>query len=268
MAFLEKISPTTKAGLLGALGGVALATLAAHVPALTPSWCRPRAGKAVYVLIVEMKLSAERGGVEAFKRAWAVLAADVKAREDRCLTYELSQSVDDPNSISIFERYVDQADLDVTHRAGVAFKEFGRQLSKGGALEGLVVSRSMRTFRESGVGYMNKSADTFVLVVEMTLNAQMGGVAALKAAWAGLAADVKAREPNCLSYELIESTQDPLKVVIYERYASRSDLDVAHQAGAAFKAFGKRLGEQDLKGLVVEKKKSYFIESGVGYWAK
>ena len=27
----------------GVLGGVALATLAAHVPALVPSWCRPPA---------------------------------------------------------------------------------------------------------------------------------------------------------------------------------------------------------------------------------
>lgn len=140
----------------GVLGGVALATLAAHVPALVPSWCRPRTHKKVYVLLVQMKLNPAMGGAKAFKEAWAALAADVKAREPNCLSYELSESTSDPNSIIIFERYVAQRDLEVTHNEGLVFKAFGKRLGEG-ELKGLVVSREKTFYVESDVGFMARA---------------------------------------------------------------------------------------------------------------
>ena len=156
----------------GVLGGVALAALAAHVPALTPSWCRPAAARKV-----------------------AVASSSAATAEAP------------PRSV-------------------------------------------------------------FVLLVQMKLNAAMGGAAALKAAWAALAEDVRKSEPNCLSYELCEDVDDPNSIIIYERYLHRSDLEGAHNSGAVFKAFGKRLGEGDLKGLVVSKSKSFFVESNVGFMTR
>ena len=155
----------------GVLGGVALATLAAHVPALVPSWCRPpakavvvssasasaaasAAPKGVYVLLVQMKLNPAMGGAKAFKEAWAALAADVKANEPNCLSYELCEDTSDPNAVIIYERYVAQSDLDVTHNSGAVFKAFGKRINEG-ELKGLVLSREpKRFFLESNVGFM------------------------------------------------------------------------------------------------------------------
>jgi len=48
--------------------------------------------------------------------------------------------------------------------------------------------------------------------------------------------------------------EDENEVIIYERYATKADLTDVHNSGAVFKAFGKRLGEQDLKGAVALRK--------------
>ena len=145
----------------GVLGGMVLAALAAHVPALVPSWCRPKrigaSPRRVYVLLVQMKLNPALGGAKAFKAAWAALAADVKANEPNCLSYELCEDAADPDSIIIYERYVSPHDLDVTHAAGAAFKAFGKRLNEG-ELKGLVLSREpKRFFWESTEGFMERA---------------------------------------------------------------------------------------------------------------
>ena len=108
----------------------------------------------------------------------------------------------------------------------------------------------------------------YVLLVTMKLNPAMGGLETFKKAWKPLADDVRSKEPNCLSYELCENEEDPNSIIIYERYIAKSDLTGKHNEGIIFKAFGKRLGEQDLKGLVVEKSKSFYYETNVGYMSK
>ena len=108
----------------------------------------------------------------------------------------------------------------------------------------------------------------FVLLVSMKLDPAKGGVEVFKEAWAPLAADVKLREKNCLSYELCEGAEDKNSIIIYERYVARADLDGAHAEGLCFKAFGKRLGEGDLKGLVVERSKHFYVETNIGYMTK
>lgn len=55
-----------------------------------------------------------------------------------------------------------------------------------------------------------------------------------------------------LTQELAE--EDENEVIIYERYATKADLTDVHNSGAVFKAFGKRLGELDLKGAVALRK--------------
>ena len=108
----------------------------------------------------------------------------------------------------------------------------------------------------------------YVLMVSMKLNPAMGGLETFKKAWKPLADDVRSKEPNCLSYELCENEEDPNSIIIYERYIAKTDLTGKHNEGVVFKAFGKRLGEQDLKGLVLEKSKSFYYETNVGYMSK
>jgi quinol monooxygenase YgiN len=108
----------------------------------------------------------------------------------------------------------------------------------------------------------------FVLLVSMKLNPAMGGLQTFKEAWSRLAADVKKREPNCLSYELCAGEEDENSIIIYERYVSKADLTLTHNEGIAFKAFGKRLGEGELKGLVLEKSKEFYVETNVGFMSR
>jgi quinol monooxygenase YgiN len=140
----------------GVLGGAVLAAIAAHIPVLTPAWCKPEAATAVYVLLITMKLNPEMGGAKKFKEAWASLAADVKAKEKNCLSYEVADSSDEPDSIIIYERYKSKRDLDETHNNGVVFKAFGKRIHEGD-LKGLVVSRTRSTFIESNVGFMTRA---------------------------------------------------------------------------------------------------------------
>jgi len=139
----------------GVLGGAALAAVLAHLPYFTPSWCRPEAAKGVFVLLITMKLNAEMGGAKKFKEAWAALAADVKAREKNCLSYEVADSTEEADSIVIYERYRSRRDLEETHNSGVVFKAFGKRIHEGD-LKGLVVSRTRSTFVESNVGFMTR----------------------------------------------------------------------------------------------------------------
>ena len=108
----------------------------------------------------------------------------------------------------------------------------------------------------------------FVLLVSMRLNPAMGGLKTFKEAWGPLAADVKKREPNCLSYELCSGEEDENSIIIYERYVAKVDLTSTHNEGVIFKAFGKKLGEGELKGLVLEKSKSTFYETNVGFMSR
>ena len=46
--------------------------------------------------------------------------------------------------------------------------------------------------------------------------------------WSPLAKRVRENEPNCLSYELSYVNGDDTKIMIFERYVNKSDLDGIH----------------------------------------
>jgi len=134
----------------------------------------------------------------------------------------------------------------------------------GGALAALLVAHAGLT----PSWCRRERRGVYVLVVRLKLNPALGGVSAFKAAWAPLAADVRSLETGCLSYELAVREHDENEVIIYERYATKSDLEVVHNAGASFKAFGALLGEGALKGLVLEKSKATYYETNVGFMTR
>ena len=109
----------------------------------------------------------------------------------------------------------------------------------------------------------------FVLAVRLTLNPEKGGLQAFLAAWQPLAKFCLENEPNTLSYELAYGEEDPNEIIIYERYVTKSDLVDVHHKGAAFLAFGKRIGpDGPLAGLVLNKTKATYFESNVGYMGR
>lgn len=105
----------------------------------------------------------------------------------------------------------------------------------------------------------------YVLLVRLKLNPAMGGSKAFQEAFKPLAQDVLRNEPRCLSYELCVGEEDENEICIYERYVEKADLVGTHNSGASFKAFGKRLGEGNLKGLVLSKEKMTFFETNTGF---
>lgn len=142
------------AGVLGATLGAAFMLGLVHVKSLTPSWCLP-SKKRVYVLLVQMKLNPAMGGLETFKKAWKPLADDVRSKESNCLSYELCENEEDPNSIIIYERYTAKSDLTGQHNEGIVFKAFGKRLGEQD-LKGLVIEKSKSFYYETNVGYMSK----------------------------------------------------------------------------------------------------------------
>jgi quinol monooxygenase YgiN len=114
----------------------------------------------------------------------------------------------------------------------------------------------------SGGGEDNARAkNVFVLAVHLTI--KQGSLELFKERWGVLAAHCRSgAEPNCLSYELCvkEGTQDSAagtELLIYERYVSKADLEVTHNASAPFKAFGKWLNEESM--IVLAKSKALCV---------
>ena len=106
-----------------------------------------------------------------------------------------------------------------------------------------------------------RATGVFVLAVSLTIKA--GSLALFKERWGALAAHCRSgAEPNCLSYELCvkEGTEDSAagtELLIYERYVTKADLEVTHNASAPFKAFGKWLNEES--GIVLAKSKAWCV---------
>eukprot|EP00440_Ansanella_granifera_P010666 gb/GFBE01011575.1/.p1 GENE.gb/GFBE01011575.1/~~gb/GFBE01011575.1/.p1 ORF type:complete len:146 (+),score=30.76 gb/GFBE01011575.1/:1-438(+) len=84
--------------------------------------------------------------------------------------------------------------------------------------------------------------------------------------WSDMAETVYKSEPNCLSYQFCDGEDDTLVCIIYERYATRADLDGPHQVN--LKAWQSRYAEY-MAGLgEVKMEMMHFTESYVGYMSK
>jgi hypothetical protein len=142
MAFLREMSLNGSTGWL-ALVGAAVAGAAVAVAVVRP---RPQPPKA-FVLMIRLKF--KPGGRSRFIHRWSSLAQFVAAKEPNTLTYELAYSKADPElgkrdregraaaccalpssrpsayetgAAFIYERYVAEADLKVTHNSSAPFK--------------------------------------------------------------------------------------------------------------------------------------------------
>jgi len=80
----------------------------------------------------------------------------------------------------------------------------------------------------------------FVLCVTLQFKSEPARDA-FKGLFAGFAAWVRANEPFTLSYDVLQSDKDALKVMIVERYATRGDYAEGHRTSAEFLAFRAKL---------------------------
>ena len=87
---------------------------------------------------------------------WSAIAAHCRTYEPSCLSYELYQDEKDPNSAIIFERYVTEQDLTVTHRQSAPFLAL-RQRSQEAQL---VKESKSRGYHEAGIGFVSRAEVT------------------------------------------------------------------------------------------------------------
>jgi quinol monooxygenase YgiN len=100
-----------------------------------------------YVLVVKLKLKA--GSRQQFIDIFRPLAAFCEQKEPYTITYSLSTSEKDPDTIMIYERYRNKDDLKITHDGSKEKAAFGELLAKSG----LIVEKSLEEYMETGVGY-------------------------------------------------------------------------------------------------------------------
>ena len=90
-------------------------------------------------------------------RQWMALcsaiAAHCRSYEPSCLSYELYQDEHEPDSVMIFERYVTEQDLTVTHRQSAPFLALRQRTEEGQ----LVKERWSRGYHESNVGFVSRA---------------------------------------------------------------------------------------------------------------
>ena len=93
------------------------------------------------------------GKKEQWLAAWTVIAAHCRTYEPQCLSYELFHDEADADSAIIFERYVTEEDLTVTHRQSAPFLELRRRATEG---QWVKESRSSG-FHEAGIGFVSRA---------------------------------------------------------------------------------------------------------------
>ena len=126
---------------------------------------------------------------------------------------------------------------------------FGAGLAAGTVLSGLLAGRRPRASHPR----------VHVLLCTFTF-ASKADRDSFTASWSALAARVYRDEPNCLSYEMCNVIDDDTKVIIYERYKSRADLDGAHQQSLAEHKKTAAMGAAPIERSFV-----HFTETNIGH---
>ena len=98
-----------------------------------------------------------------------------------------------------------------------------------------------------------------VLLVELGFDSEESRNS-FTASWSPLASRVYKDEPNCLSYEMCNAVEDNTKVIIYERYATKADLDGAHQVSLAEHRKTAKMGAAPTL-----KKLTHYTETNIGH---
>ena len=115
--------------------------------------------------------------------------------------------------------------------------------------------------------YNNSSAPAFSLLVTLTFDTDQSKQEFM-ALFAPLAEYVATHEPNTLAYQVLESDQNPLQILLLERYADKQrDYLDTHKSSTAFSDFRAKLAVMQETKQVVLSGQSY-VDGSVGYIKK
>lgn len=102
--------------------------------------------------------------------------------------------------------------------------------------QGTMVDPENGTTRDKRHAACQGLTNAFVLAVQLTFP-NMESQKIFLERWQRLAAFVQDHEPETLAFEALQSDSDPLMLLIYERYTSRSSYENIHRKSEAFTTF-------------------------------
>ena len=94
------------------------------------------------------------------------------------------------------------------------------------------------------------------------LRCRRGNTPELMRLLAPLANDLRRTEPRTLTFQLLQSEQEPDVLLLWERFRSRADMLRLHQATSAYVEFRRQLVRS---GVVVETTHSSWLSTDVGF---
>ena len=184
-----------------------------------------------------------------FHSQFAPLLSSVQANESNMLSFAVLLSDEDPLSVMVLERYARSQAYYEDHCTTQAFLDFTPKLGR------LQPNSSHATYDETDIGFYGRNGtDTFTLTdsrlasawslaVELTFSSE-AKVTQMLEAIVPLVDYIKESEPTTLGYKVMRGDEDPLKVMIMERYVDKDDAYLkVHRSSQEFLDFKGKLRE-------------------------
>ncbi|KAK9459967.1 uncharacterized protein V1516DRAFT_678526 [Lipomyces oligophaga] len=166
-----------------------------------------------------------------------------------------------PETIYGIESYASKDAIENVHTQSAPFKKF--------VADATLVSDGELGINllEPSVGFLSRPKFTDfpsseALLLHVTLMVKPGTRDYCLEQFGKIADDVLANEPNCTSYLYMKDLADPNKIMIFERYLTRKDLEVTHRGGEVFKTV---FGELDNGVYITGKEVIECVETGLGF---
>lgn len=184
-----------------------------------------------------------------FHSQFAPLLSSVQANESNMLSFAVLLSDEDSLSVMVLERYARSQAYYEDHCTTQAFLDFTPKLGR------LQPNSSHATYDETDIGFYGRNGtDTFTLTdsrlasawslaVELTFSSE-AKVTQMLEAIVPLVDYIKESEPTTLGYKVMKGDEDPLKVMIMERYVDKDDAYLkVHRSSQEFLDFKGKLRE-------------------------
>ncbi|KNC80163.1 hypothetical protein SARC_07476 [Sphaeroforma arctica JP610] len=213
--------------------------------------------ESIFTLVVTCKFIDEVV-VDRFLDAFRPVAEYCDKSEPTTTTYNLIRYMTDPKVLRVVERYTNKSAYLDTHKSSKKFQSMRSTLQK--MQDANEVEIQGESYSDTDVGYAVKESTPTVpgldQVVTLMLDIDFKTTEGKDTAVGGLRSlseYVRKNENNALTYKLLQSDKDPLRVLIWERYARDIDLTEEHNNSEPFKATGKVFSSVSEKDVAVGK---------------
>lgn len=179
-----------------------------------------------------------------FHSQFAPLLANVQTNESSMLSFAVLLSDVYPLSVMVLERYTHSQAYYEDHCTTKAYVDFSPKLGR------LQPNSSHSTYDETSIGFYgrnesNVSAALWTLAVQLTFSSE-AKVTQMLEAIVPLIDYIRESEPTTLGYKVMRGDDEPLKVMVLERYVDKDNAYLkVHRSSPQFYTFKGKLKELD-----------------------